>query len=786
MSWRRREASSINNGNTESMNKINVSLGNVNREDTETKNIKSNMKHKSELDAINAQNSFEISHTAIPKTGEDNNDSVDGEDSIDEKPSKKVSALISQFNSIVHSSVPSHPKSSSFRAASKVAKLGPSGNEINVTRSQSLTCKMSVASSVEKSDDIARGKKTTLQTTSEEPQLATLGLSAVNGIKGSMKNSRVAPIDIKIPTSLVNAVIQTSENDNRVSVQSTNDKLLTESLATVGQKSNTLPNKLSWVNKTTNSEARSNVKVGSVWSTASIFDTIAKSEEKSKLNIQNQNDRPAVKPRTNTAWSKLRSSLGHNFSASSFSSLAGGLQNKDIVEDLAASTQISKNNADLQGVAGSIETFGDRVQTVKNIDKKSKMESNMNIRGSISPPVGINPEIPRYRKTSLKSIAQITDSMVQDFYKAQELSSPPPSSGNKLQVNVSAAKVCSDLTTVKKSSGFTQFKDHVPTAVELVTTVVTVEDSKNVSSSKPDEGIDTKSGPPDVNAPVSNGQGNQTSGNVGQRHEKDEKPDTMIVKSGSNVESAHENPKQQTPKRTNSRDIFKEPQVQRQSSRGAKTETVSKGMIFDVLDVQNTKVAYCNATERINNALNKLKTELMSMRQMDLLLLKQLINISQTIQKIQKSRVLRVSKSLSFSSSYLHPKPLQSQKRFHSSTLERQNSAPFTMDRKRLMFRDMRSSTESSLSSFDESEFDSQSEMDESTTSLPSIYPYLSPKAIRARAMSQSRVSELSLSRDLSEDPDKTYEDILKRNVRLWKLGVARQTSVIEEVTCLL
>ncbi|KAK6985989.1 hypothetical protein BgiMline_015608 [Biomphalaria glabrata] len=212
--------------------------------------------------------------------------------------------------------------------------------------------------------------------------------------------------------------------------------------------------------------------------------------------------------------------------------------------------------------------------------------------------------------------------------------------------------------------------------------------------------------------------------------------------------------------------------------------------LMDIQQVQTTKSEYCSAADRINRHLIKLKTELMSMHEQDLVLLKQLINISQTIQKLQRSQVLRISKSLSFSSGLLHPQPLHSQKRSHSSSLVRQNSAPFSIEKRRQLFSLMRASTEhcsdGSLSSFDESEFDSQSEMDESNPSLTSLYPYLSPKSNRARPMFQYSTSQMPLCVDMAEDPDETYEDILKRNVMLWKMSLQRQASVIHEVTCLL
>ncbi|KAK3727122.1 hypothetical protein RRG08_048223 [Elysia crispata] len=58
--------------------------------------------------------------------------------------------------------------------------------------------------------------------------------------------------------------------------------------------------------------------------------------------------------------------------------------------------------------------------------------------------------------------------------------------------------------------------------------------------------------------------------------------------------------------------------------------------------------------DRIHTALESLRIELRCLREQDVSLLRQLIAISETIQRLQRSRALRVSKSLSFSSGVLH------------------------------------------------------------------------------------------------------------------------------------
>lgn len=89
-------------------------------------------------------------------------------------------------------------------------------------------------------------------------------------------------------------------------------------------------------------------------------------------------------------------------------------------------------------------------------------------------------------------------------------------------------------------------------------------------------------------------------------------------------------------------------------------------------------------------------------------------------------------------------------------------------------------SSPESLSSFDESEVDSQSELEESTSSLNSIISSSSRAGSSRRMMFQSR--EVILSLDASEDGDQNYEDILRRNVRLWKLSSQIHRSFQEEV----
>ncbi|BFZ10232.1 hypothetical protein BsWGS_13271 [Bradybaena similaris] len=181
--------------------------------------------------------------------------------------------------------------------------------------------------------------------------------------------------------------------------------------------------------------------------------------------------------------------------------------------------------------------------------------------------------------------------------------------------------------------------------------------------------------------------------------------------------------------------------------------------------------------DTITAKLDMLKSELMAMRKMDLVLLRQLININQAIQHIHRSDLPKVSRSLTFLSSRKNLQP-------HFRPVERQNSAPHCADRRRFLFSNVKWKTEDdyrdSLSSFDESEIDSPSELEESTSSLNNVTTNLSRSGTGRRILFQSRNIPLPL--DISEDSEHSYEDILQRNVRLWKMGFQRHQSLQERV----
>ncbi|CAG5126991.1 unnamed protein product [Candidula unifasciata] len=167
----------------------------------------------------------------------------------------------------------------------------------------------------------------------------------------------------------------------------------------------------------------------------------------------------------------------------------------------------------------------------------------------------------------------------------------------------------------------------------------------------------------------------------------------------------------------------------------------------------------------------------MAMRKMDLVLLRQLINISQAIQRIQRTDLPKVARSLTILSSKRTPQQLH-------KPVERQNSAPHCADRRRFLFSNVRWKTDEdyrdSLSSFDESEFDSQSELEGSSSSLNSPTTSVSRTFSCPRVLFQS--CNIPLSLDLSEEADQSYEDILQRNVRLWKMSFQKQQSQQERL----
>ncbi|XP_063403969.1 uncharacterized protein LOC134687528 isoform X2 [Mytilus trossulus] len=156
-----------------------------------------------------------------------------------------------------------------------------------------------------------------------------------------------------------------------------------------------------------------------------------------------------------------------------------------------------------------------------------------------------------------------------------------------------------------------------------------------------------------------------------------------------------------------------------------------------------------NVDDRITLALNTLRNELLDLRSQDVKLMKQLLNINDTIQTLFKLQG-HTRQPRTFSghqrrcmSSYMLP---NSTNQIEQKTFTRRLSAP--------MFENTMgssSSLEGSVCSEDMSEY-SESEEDLSTRS---------PKL--------SRPPSLSFIRD--SDSDICDEDILRTNIRVWKLS---------------
>ncbi|BFZ24746.1 hypothetical protein BsWGS_27785 [Bradybaena similaris] len=179
-------------------------------------------------------------------------------------------------------------------------------------------------------------------------------------------------------------------------------------------------------------------------------------------------------------------------------------------------------------------------------------------------------------------------------------------------------------------------------------------------------------------------------------------------------------------------------------------------------------------SDRITPTLQMLKAEMEAMRETDLALLKQLLTISQGIQRLRRAYLMRSSRSMSLSGS---SRNLQLGYR----SMERQISAPLAAIYRRDSFSCRRASTADalgdSLCSLDEVDSRSQMQLDESDSSLDISYANT-----RSSTSATKLYHQLILSCDLTEDTEEAYEDILRRNIRLWKIGSQRQDLSEEEM----
>ncbi|KAL5009622.1 hypothetical protein ScPMuIL_011927 [Solemya velum] len=198
--------------------------------------------------------------------------------------------------------------------------------------------------------------------------------------------------------------------------------------------------------------------------------------------------------------------------------------------------------------------------------------------------------------------------------------------------------------------------------------------------------------------------------------------------------------------------------------------------------IQDNRKKEDSVSARLTNALATLKRELIAMRSQDIKLMKQLININETIRKLVADRVVvqspvmgnrYLSRSMSMKTSVFHSKK--------KTPLIRQQSEPLycklgTQQGKHQQLCSSSSFSESTESMEDNS-FASFSELDDSTYGN---YKHTQSNIPRVRSFSHCPSTDYQ---DLELVTDDTkYEEILRRNIRLWKLNQKDDNdSVFEE-----
>lgn len=202
------------------------------------------------------------------------------------------------------------------------------------------------------------------------------------------------------------------------------------------------------------------------------------------------------------------------------------------------------------------------------------------------------------------------------------------------------------------------------------------------------------------------------------------------------------------------------------------------------LDSGSRSSEHESATGRINNALQKIRSELSEIRDQDLKLLKQLIQISETIKRLSEDRLSkrrtwygqRQSVCSESAELYLDIEPLTPDlDDYREAILVRQFSEPVSFSRDDLL--DMRTNL---------SIFDGPIALDSSDTMDQSWPPNFSRVQLRHRPhsvsiLTSSRSYGMDNSQERIEGSDKSYEEILQRNIRLWKGRQSVHTSDDEE-----
>ncbi|KAK6170301.1 hypothetical protein SNE40_018722 [Patella caerulea] len=195
------------------------------------------------------------------------------------------------------------------------------------------------------------------------------------------------------------------------------------------------------------------------------------------------------------------------------------------------------------------------------------------------------------------------------------------------------------------------------------------------------------------------------------------------------------------------------------------------------VEPQKIKIDYNASCERINTALTTLRKELTLLREQDVRLLKQLINIHETIRKLSKAKNLD-SRSYSCSSRALNLSSNGFTPSSKRPPLVRQQSEPhFCVDSG--FYRGLSTSSTEDYLDFPDDGLSSGSEFDESTSSLRSLKHYE-----RLRTRSVSLIATVPIDCSELAGGNASYDQILQRNIRLWKWSQSQdRDSVFEEET---
>ncbi|CAG2222063.1 unnamed protein product [Mytilus edulis] len=167
------------------------------------------------------------------------------------------------------------------------------------------------------------------------------------------------------------------------------------------------------------------------------------------------------------------------------------------------------------------------------------------------------------------------------------------------------------------------------------------------------------------------------------------------------------------------------------------------------------------AEERINIALETLKKELVEMRSLDVELMKQLLSINDTIQKLTKGHTMTRTQSCKSRISTKRSQRLQHIKDRVEKPIRRLQSTPSFC----------RLSSTDSTSNFEKQE--SPNSMDDAT-----FYFEESDEDLYVKDGRLARYNSMSCIAPLDDTQTNCYEEILRANIKVWK------SSKVEESDC--